>query len=285
MRTGAYLEILLGAACWGVIGLFTRTLSAAGFSPVSIVSIRVIGAAILLSVVFLFRDRSVFRVKPRHLLYFVGTGIVSVIFFTWCYFSAMEYCSLSVAAVLLYTAPVFVVLLSALLWKEPITWRKLAALILAVFGCALVSGIFGGGVQVTVKGFLLGIGSGFFYALYSIFGRYALRHYSSSTVTVQTFLFAALASLLLVKPAELNVGFARPEIVMAAVLLVVISTVAPYLLYTAGLSRVESSYAAILACVEPAVATLISVFVFGEPITAAMVSGIFCVLGAVWLLK
>lgn len=145
-----------------MIGLFTRTLESGGFSSGNFVAVRVLGTAALLSVFFLFRDRSVFRIKPRYLLYFVGTGIVSILFFTWCYFSAMQYLSISVAVILLYTSPVFVVVLSALIFREPITRRKAAALLLTVIGCALVSGIFGGGASVTVKGFLLGLGSGFF---------------------------------------------------------------------------------------------------------------------------
>lgn len=285
MNRYAYFEIVLGAACWGAIGLFTRTLAAGGFSPKSIVAVRVFGAALFLSVIFFIKDRGVFRVRPRHLFYFVGTGIVSVTLFTWCYFSAMEVCSLAVAAILLYTAPVFVVLLSALLWKEPITGRKAAALLLAVFGCTLVSGILNGGLSVTAAGFFLGLGSGFLYALYSIFGRYALAHYSSYTVTVYTFLFASAAALLFLNPSELAAGFARPGMVPAALLLVTVSTVAPYLLYTAGLARVESGHASILACVEPAVATLVSVLIFREPLTAGGAAGIACILGAVWLLK
>jgi drug/metabolite transporter (DMT)-like permease len=268
-----------------MIGLFTRTLESGGFSSGNFVAVRVLGTAALLSVFFLFRDRSVFRIKPRYLLYFVGTGIVSILFFTWCYFSAMQYLSISVAVILLYTSPVFVVVLSALIFREPITRRKAAALLLTVIGCALVSGIFGGGASVTVKGFLLGLGSGFFYALYSIFGRFALRHCSSYTVTIYTFLVASAGALFLLRPAELAANFARPGMISAAALMIVVSTVAPYLLYTAGLAKVETGRASILACAEPVMATLLSIFALGEPFTLTAAAGVVCVLGAVWLLS
>ena len=68
------------------------------------------------------------------------------------YFSAQQYCSLAIGAVLLYTAPTFVVLMSAALWKEPITKKKLAALALAFLGCAAVSGIFSGGLTAAAGG-------------------------------------------------------------------------------------------------------------------------------------
>ena len=120
---------VLGAGIlWGVIGIFNRGLVAAGLSPMSLVAVRNMGGLILLGLLFLCTDRSVFRIRLKHLPLFFGTGIVSVLLFTLCYFSCQQMCSLAVAAVLLYTAPAFVVVLSAILWKEKVTLRKLAAL-------------------------------------------------------------------------------------------------------------------------------------------------------------
>lgn len=283
-RKSAYASILLAAALWGIIGLWNRRLMAGGLSPTGIVTVRNFGGMALLCVVFAVKDRSVFRVKKEHLKYFFGTGIVSVMLFTICYFSCQQICSLAVASILLYTAPSFVVVLSAILWKEPITRRKLAALFLTLLGCAMVCGLFSGAVTVTLTGILLGLGAGFFYALYSIFGRYALAHYDSMTVTVWTFLFAGPASLLLIRPADLTALDSDIAMPMTAVCLVVFSTVLPYLFYTAGLSRVESGKASIIASLEPVVASLAGVVAFGEPMTAMTAAGILCVLGGVAIL-
>ena len=236
---GACASILLSAALWGIIGLWNRRLMAGGFSPTDIVVVRNFGGMVLLAGIFAVKDRSVFRVKREHLKYFFGTGIVSVLLFTVCYFNCQKLCSLAVASILLYTAPSFVVLLSALLWKEPVTKKKLLALLLTLVGCALVCGLFSGGLTVTLTGVLLGLGAGFFYALYSIFGRYALAHYSSMTVTVWTFLFAGPASQVLVPGSRtLGPALARPDMWLTAAGLVVFSTVLPYIFYTKGLSRV-----------------------------------------------
>ena len=67
----------------------------------------------LLCALFAVRDRGVFRVRPAHLKYFFGTGVVSVLLFTVCYFSCQQICSLAVASILLYTAPAIVVALSS----------------------------------------------------------------------------------------------------------------------------------------------------------------------------
>ena len=285
-KAPAGAAILAAAALWGIIGFWNRRLMAAGLSPLSIVLVRNLGGMILLAAFFALRDRSVFRVERRHLKYFFGTGVVSVVLFTVCYFSCQKLCSLAAASILLYTAPSFVVLLSAVLWKEPVTKRKLLALFLTLLGCALVCGVFSGGLSVTVPGVLLGLGSGFFYALYSVFGRYALAHYPPLTVTVWTFLFAGPASLVLLRPAELGTAFAgNPGAWGTALALAVFSTAAPYTLYTWGLARTEPGRASILASLEPVVASLTGVLVFGEPMGALTALGILCVLAGVTILR
>ena len=182
------------------------------------------------------------------------------------------------------TAPSFVVVLSAILWKEPITRKKLLALVLTMVGCACVCGLFSDTLTVTISGVLLGLGAGFFYALYSIFGRYALAHYDSMTVTVWTFLFAGVASLVLVNPERMVVLFS-PKVWLLTLALVGFSTVLPYLFYTKGLSQVESGRASIMASLEPVVAALAGVLVFGEPMGILTLTGMVCVLAGVYILR
>ena len=284
-RLRAQLCILAAGALWGIIGIWNRHLMAGGLSPVSIVLVRNLGGAAVLSAVLALRDRGAFRVEKGSLKYFFGTGIVSIVLFTLCYFSCQQVCSLALASILLYTAPAIVVLLSALLWKEPITRRKLLALALTLLGCALVCGVFAGQLTATGGGILLGLGAGFFYALYSIFGRYALTKNPPLTVTLWTFLVAGTGSLVLLRPQELASLVRQPELLWQVLGLVVVSTVLPYFLYNRGLSRVEAGKASTLASVEPVVASLAGIAVFGEPMTAAIAAGAVCVLAGVYILR
>ena len=194
-KYASYACILAAAACWGCIGLFNRPLLNAGIAPENLVVIRNLGGLAVLALFFLCTDRSVFKMKAKHLPIFIATGIISVVLFTLCYFNAQKLCSLSVSAILLYTAPAMVVLMSALVFKEKITGKKLLALALALLGCALVTGVFTGGLSLTTKGLLFGLGAAFFYALYSIFAPFGLRHYSPLAVVFWTFVFAALGAL------------------------------------------------------------------------------------------
>ena len=279
-----YLYVILAAACWGVIGLFNRILGELGVDVLQRVTIRNFGALLVLTAVFAIVRRDVFRVKLRHLPLFLGSGIVSVLGLSIVYFQCQMECSLAVAGILLYLAPSFVVLMSAALWKAPITRRKVAALVLALVGCGLVSGLVGGEVTASPRGLLLGVASGFCYATYTIFSHYALRHYDSLTMTYWTFVFAGLGSLAFWDTAAITAALADGRGVAGALGLAVIATALPYLLYTKGLEGVESGKASIIANVEPVVGALVGVFVFGETLSLWVILGIVCVLGGVLLL-
>ena len=281
-----HICVLASGVLWGLIGIFNRRLTAAGFSVGSIVLIRNFGSMLLLGLLFAIKDRNIFRIRWKHVPIFLGTGVVSVLFFTLCYFSCQKLCSLAVAAVLLYTSPAFVVIFSAILWKDRITKRRLLALALAFLGCTFVTGLWSGDASVTLWGAVLGVASGLFYGLYSIFGRYALAHYKPFTVTFYTFLFAGIGALAVLRPAELAAGFSSaPGMVWVALGLIVVCTVAPYLLYTFGLAGMDSGKAAILASVEPVTAAIVGVLAFGEPMNVMVLLGLACILACVYILK
>ncbi len=161
-------------------------------NSIQIVSIRVTLAAIFFALVLCIKDRKGFRISLKDIPLFLGLGIGSILFFTVCYFTAITMMSLSTAAILLYTSPVWIMLMSIMFFHEKLDRRKLTALILAFAGCVLVSGISGEGMTLT--GLLVGLGSGIGYGLYSILGTIALRRYSPYTVTTYTFVFAAVGS-------------------------------------------------------------------------------------------
>ena len=200
------LLIILAGCFWGSMGIFVRKLTSFGFSSVQIVSIRVTLAALFFCILLLIKDRSGFRISLRDIPLFLGLGFGSILFFTVCYFTAITMMPLSTAAILLYTSPIWIMLMSVLFFHEKLNGRKLLALGLAFTGCVLVSGISGDGITLT--GLLIGLGAGFGYGLYSILGTVALRKYSPYTVTTYTFLFAAVGSWLICEPADMISKFA-----------------------------------------------------------------------------
>lgn len=283
-----YVISVLTAGClWGFMGLFTRTLETIGVTSTGAILVRCTIAALLFAVTMLVTNPQQFRVKPKDFWCFFGSGVCSLLFFTYCYFQAITLMSLSAAAILLYTAPSIVMVLSLFLFKERITTRKVISLVLAFAGCCLVSGIGSGEKTLTVTGLLYGLGSGVGYALYSIFARFALdRGYSSNTVNFYSCLLAAIGAALIWGVSDtagaMFASWGNCGLCLAAG---VVTCYLPYLLYTYGLTGLETGKASILASVEPVVATLVGIFVYRETMTLLSAAGVLCVLSAVVLLN
>ncbi len=105
---------------------------------------------------------------------------------------------LSVAAVLLYTSLIFIMLFSAVLFQEKITKIKVLSFVMAFTGCMLVSGIFENSAVLNFQGMAIGLCSGVGYALYTIFSRYAINYgYPSLTIQFYTFVIAAVVGVFL----------------------------------------------------------------------------------------
>ena len=101
-----YTASVITAGClWGLMGLFTRTLATYGVDSTGAIVLRCGIAALLFAVTLLVRDSKQFRIRLKDIWCFIGTGICSLLFFTYCYFQAITIMDLSTAAVLLYTAP------------------------------------------------------------------------------------------------------------------------------------------------------------------------------------
>lgn len=286
----SFVSVVLAAVFWGCMPLFANALTELGFQPVQKTAIRMTVGAITFLLFLLVRSPAVLRVRVRDLPLLFVMGAFSTFAMSALYFLAIEKTSSAVAAVLLYTSPIFILLASVALFHEKLNFKKVLSLILVVGGCVFVSGIFNGGAGgFHLGGSIAGILSGICYASYSIFGTFALRRYSSATVTVYSFLFAAatawlfadIPSFALTVSSLPNVGWA----VLVMIGLGVVTATLPFSLYTYGLSYMEAGRAGILACIEPMTATLISVLILREPCSLLQWLGIVMILSAVILLQ
>lgn len=278
------LLIISGAAFWGIMGVFSRLVEKLGFSTLETAALRIIWAALILAVIMLIKDRNIYRVRMRDLPLLAGIGIVSIFAMSVFYLSAISAASMSVAAILLYTAPFFVTVAAAVLYREKITLKTAAALVLAFLGCVLIAGI---GGHVTPIGLFYGIMAGITYASYSILSKKALERYSPYTVTLWAFIFAALSALFAIKPSLIVQKAVQAGVwgIVITLLMGLFTAVIPFLLYTSGLSHIEAGKASIMATAEPMVATVAGLAVFHEIPGAVSVFGILLVLFAIALLN
>ena len=284
-KTGLFLVILAGV-CWGVISIFVRGLTALGFTSLQIMFLRAWLSVGILFLYFLVKDRSLLKIRLKDLWMFVGSGILSLTAFSYCYFSSIVRSGAAVAVVLLYTSPIFVMLMSAVFFREKLTGKKLLCLVQTFLGCVLVAGLIGSRTRLGLPSLFLGLGAGFGYALYSVFAGFAVKKYSSLTITFYTMLLSGLALPLLIDCGQLAdtiaSGLEKGWIDMLGIAL--ICTVIPYIAYTMGLSRMEAGKAAVLVTVEPMVGTLLGILVYQEATDPFKLLGILLIFAAVLLL-
>lgn len=285
MNVRSALAVLASGCLWGCMGLFVRRFDSYDLPSMSIVAIRSFFTALILFAALLIFDRSLLRIRIKDLWIFAGCGIASLVFFNFCYFKAITLMSMSMAAILLYTSPVFVTLFSALIFKERITLRKTFAILLSLCGLVFVTGVFSDTGSVSAAGILIGLGSAVGYALYSIFSRFAIeRGYSAWTITFYPFVFASAVSMVIsdLKPAA-EMFTEDPPMIGFSVLFALAVSVLPYALYSWGLKGMENSRAAVIASVEPVTATILGIAVYGEDLSVSLTVGIVLVLAGIIL--
>lgn len=281
------VAIVCAGVLWGTIGIFVRQFNAVGLTSLDICEIRSLGCALFMVVIMLVRDHRFPRIRLRDLWCFLGTGLLSILLFNVCYFATIQMSSMSVAAVLLYTSPAFVMILSRILFKERMSKTKFVALGLTLLGVVLTGNVIGTSASLPVFALITGILSGVGYALYTIFSRYALdRGYEPLTIVTYTYIVAAIGGAFIANFGNIGSALSTGTGMMAiAVLYVLLSTVIPFTLYTGGLAHVSNSKASIIVSVEPVAATIFGFLFFGETPTLSVVLGMVCILTAIVLLN
>lgn len=273
--------VLTAGTLWGSMGVFVRHFNAIQLGTMEIAWFRNLFGLLTVGCYLALFHRELLKFRWKDLWCFVGVGLGSLFLLNVTYYTAMQYTSLAVAGVLLYTAPIFVMLLSALFFRETVTKQKLLALTLAFLGCALVSGI-GSDSRISTLGLLWGLGAGISYASYSIFSRFAIeRGYGSWTITFWAFVFCFVASSFFCDWSLLGTVWAAPAELGWAAAMGIITNFLPYVFYGLGLETMENGRASILASVEPVVAALFSLFLFHEAMGLGSAVGILLVLTAI----
>lgn len=285
-RTRSVIMVFTAGVLWGVIGLFSRALNDAGLDSLQVVASRCVTTSVGIFILLALFRKDYLRIELKDLWMFFGTGVCSIILFNYLYFQTAQLVSLSMTAVLLYTAPCFVLIFSVLIFHEKLTARKIAALAFAFGGCVLTAGIIGGSGDFSALGFAMGIGSGFGYSLYTIFGKFALKKYHPFTVTFYTFLVASVAILPFCSPWEIVDAAVNVEGTIWYILgLGILITLVPYFLYTGGLKGLDAGVASVIAFAEPMVATVAGFIVYGEEVTVTSLLGILMILFSIMLLN
>ena len=285
MKKAAVIPIVLATVFWGFIGYFSTTMSEAGMSVPQRLSARMTFAALALAFAILVTNpKKGFRVSLPDLGKLFLCGTITLTVNNMFYFNAIELCGMSVAAVLMYTSPIFVMIMSALVYKEKITLQKMTALVVTFVGCALVS-ISNSRMSADIVGIGCGIASGFTYALYSIFATDLLKRNGSTTIVMYTYLSAAVSSYFIANPIETAKILIEKDMLIYAILFGIICSALAHGLYSFGMKYTEPSLAAILATLELVMASIVGFFAFNQFLAWYNYIGIVLVMASVVLLN
>ena len=270
----------LGAGVlWGTSCLFVRGMSGFGMTSSMQTAFKMLLTGAFYWILVFLTDRNKLKIKLKDIWIFILAGFISMAVFTWLHYYVLIHGQASVTTALIYTSPIFVMLLSAVFFKEKNTLIKVIAVLLAVSGCALTAGVFSEAYRTPLLIAAASILAGFAYSTYSILAKFATGKYDSLTMTAYSFLFAAIFTVPFGHmPQALHLMKLHPQLILLVLGKSIITSAAPYFLYTWGISRIEAGRAAVSAVMEPLVTCTLGIMVFQEPANAAKIAGILLIL-------
>lgn len=288
MRLSGYSFILIAATLWATLGVFYQGLIANyQISPLTIVFSRSLIAALVLFIAIGITNRKQLQLKKHDWLFFICFGLIGVTAFFYIYIYAITLNGIGVAAVMLYTAPIWVTLYSVLIFHERIELRLGIALLLAVTGVALVSQIYSqSSNNLTPIGILAGLVAGIGYASYILFNKSALlRNYQPWTVNAYALAIGTLLMIPLQPWQEFTRPFAVPPALFWLFVLGIVPTLGGSLAFNLGLQRIPASNASIVATLEPLIAILLGRVFFAEQLAPLQILGGICIVFSVIILQ
>ena len=281
---------VLSGIMFGSAGVFVRSLLGYGMSGISVIFLRFAFASVELLIVMLCTDRRLLKIKLGDMPLFMGTGLGCMFGLNLAYNTSIKYLPLSLAAILLSLAPVIVLSLSAILFKEKVTARKIICMIMAIIGCALAGGILEqqSGMKLSGIGIAAGLIAAVFYALYSILSKTAS---SRGNHTYTIIFYSVLIIAVVTAPfAEYDIiGSYISEAAVTHILFLIAHalciSVLPYVFITTAQLYADAGYVYILASGgEPVAAVIFGMIFYGEMPTVTGLVGMLITITALTVL-
>ena len=272
--------VVLAASCWGLIGLLGAKLNQAGFSGLEVASLRITLASLVLILVSPFVLSSLRVLQRKQLPLLSMQSLLGVFLMTVCYFLAVQHIGAALSVALLYTAPVWSMLLAHFVLKERMSLSGAMLTLITVVGVALCLNT---SAPLNWAGIAFGLLSGFSYACFGVLGKKALNNtpptillYSSVLISGITMLFMPFFHSAMQKMFT-NMG---PNIWMVALMIAVVGTLLPYTLYTKALQWMPATRAQVLTIFEPLTAVLLAAVILHEPLGWPQYVGIAMILAS-----
>ena len=261
-------------AIFGTLGIFTRYITV---STSELALYRAVIAAALITLFMLLREgridlKGIGKELPLLLISGIAMGINWILLF-----EAYRRTTISIATLSYYFAPVLVMVLSPILFREKLSKKQILCFVMSTLGLVLIIGVGSAGGSIT--GILFGLGAACFYATVVL-----LNKFIKNAAGLHRTLLQFYAAILVLVPYVLCSGGMHPEVLdgngwLCLLIVGVVHTFLAYCLYFSAIKDLPGQEAAILSYVDPLVAVLVSVLILGEGISMMQIAGGALVLG------
>lgn len=262
---------------FGSSGIFVRTLTQNGIDSTTLLFLRFSIAIIPLLIAILLTDRKLLKINLSDIPMILICAIC-IVGLNLCYNESMNTVPLSLAATLLSTAPIFVLIFAYVLFREEITRTKLTCIFLAITGCVLMTGLFeSGSVNYPLFGVFSGIGAALFWAVYLMSSKKAIENGNHTfTILLYSIIFISIGMLPFTNFGQIS-DFVSIDPILAIIFLIIHSTFSfalPYIFSTLSLNYIDSGVSSILLSgSEPLAALIFGFLIYHELPTLLMFCG------------
>lgn len=274
---------------FGSSGIFVRTLTQNGIDSTTLLFLRFSIAIIPLLIAILLTDRKLLKINLSDIPMILICAIC-IVGLNLCYNESMNTVPLSLAATLLSTAPIFVLIFAYVLFREEITKTKLTCIFLAITGCVLMTGLFeSGSVNYPLFGVFSGIGAALFWAVYLMSSKKAIENGNHTfTILLYSIIFISIGMLPFTNFGQIS-NFVSIDPLLAIIFLIIHSTFSfalPYIFSTLSLNYIDSGVSSILLSgSEPLAALIFGFLIYHELPTLLMFCGFIITIIAMTMLS
>ncbi len=287
-----YLYIASAALCWGVgasLGRAAFTGKLAGLHALRPIDPLILSQSrttfsflVILPVLAYLRGWRSVHLPPADFRQTFLIGILGVAASNYFYYLAIQRTNVATAIIVQYTAPIWVLLYTVARRQQKPTVRRVGAVALAVTGIALVIGFIGGdGLRLNSVGLLAGLLAAFSFAFYNLGGHVVLARHDRWVVMLYTTGSASLFWLMVNPPWRVVAAHYSGEQWLFLVFFSLLTVLAPFSFYFAGLQHLEPTRAIVVSCLEPVFSIVIAAAALGERMRPLQVAGIVFVLAAI----
>ena len=267
--------LITSMGIFGTISVFVRNIS---LSSGEIALYRAVLAALLIGAFLLLTKQKIsFTNAKKELPLLLLSGMAMGI--NWILlFEAYNHTTVSSATLSYYFAPVIVILLSPIIFREKMTLKQIICFVMSTLGIVLITGI-GGSSGTNVIGILMGLGAACFYATVILLNKF-IKGVDGIHRTFLQFL-AAIITLIpyVLLTSGVNVGTLDTKGWICLLVIGLVHTGITYCLYFSSIKELSGQKAAILSYIDPLVAVVISVTLLKEAITFWQIIGGVMILG------